>query len=76
MSQTNRLRPGFRRARFLVERVEAAVEGTTDQVRVSVTWVGGHRTSHTLTRPVLRYEQTRDFPRLMARIRELRRRRG
>ena len=61
---------------LLVERVEAAVEGTTDQVRVSVTWVGGHRTSHTLTRPVLRYEQTRDFPRLMARIRELRRRRA
>jgi Recombinase/Recombinase zinc beta ribbon domain len=58
--------------RFLVERVEVAVEGTTDQVHVSITWAGGQRTSHTVTRPVLRYEQTCDFPRLMARIRELR----
>jgi DNA invertase Pin-like site-specific DNA recombinase/DNA-binding transcriptional MerR regulator len=58
--------------RFLVERVEAAVEGTTDQVRVIITWAGGPRTSHTITRPVLRYEQTSDFTRLMARIRELR----
>jgi hypothetical protein len=58
--------------RFLVERVEATVEGTTDQVRVSITWAGGQRTFHTVTRPVLRYEQTSDFSRLMARIRELR----
>ena len=33
--------------RFLVERVEATVEGTTDQVRVSITWAGGQRTLHT-----------------------------
>jgi hypothetical protein len=58
--------------RFLVGRVEVAVEGTTDQVHVSITWAGGQRTSHTVTRPVLRYEQTSDFDRLMARIRELR----
>jgi DNA-binding transcriptional MerR regulator len=58
--------------RFLVERVETAVEGTTDQVRVSITWAGGQRTFHTITRPVLRYEQISDFHRLMARIRELR----
>jgi hypothetical protein len=58
--------------RFLVERVEVAVEGTIDRVRVSIAWAGGQRTSHTVTRPVLRYEQTSDFSRLMARIQELR----
>jgi hypothetical protein len=58
--------------RFLIERVEVMVEETTDQVRVSLTWAGGQCTSHTVSRPVLRYEQTRDFPRLKARIGELR----
>jgi DNA invertase Pin-like site-specific DNA recombinase len=58
--------------RFLVDRVVVAVEGTMDLVRVTIAWVGGQRTSHTVTRPVRRYEQTGDFPRLMARIRELR----
>ena len=58
--------------RFLIERVEMAVEGTTDQVGVSIAWAGGLRTSHTVTRPVRRYEQTVDFPRQMARICELR----
>jgi hypothetical protein len=58
--------------RFLVERVEVTVEGTTDQVGVTITWAGGQRTIHTITRPVLRYEQTSDFHRLMARIGQLR----
>jgi hypothetical protein len=58
--------------RFLVERVEATVEGISDQVRVMITWAGGQRTDHEVTRPVGRYEQTADFDRLMARIRELR----
>lgn len=58
--------------RFLVERVELAVEGVTDRVRVTLTWSGGQRTEHTLTRPVGRYDQTADFGRLMARIRDLR----
>ena len=55
--------------RFLVERVEVAVEGVSDQVRVTITWAGGQRTRHELTRPVGRYEQTTDFAQLMARIR-------
>ncbi len=58
--------------RSLVERVEATVEGTTDQVRMSITWARAQRTFHTVTRPVLRYEQTSGFSRLMARIRVLR----
>ena len=58
--------------RFLVERVEVAVEGVSDRVRVTITWAGGQHTRHELTRPVGRYDQTADFDRLMARIRELR----
>ena len=58
--------------RFLVERVEVAVEGVSDRVRVTITWAGGQQTRHEITRPVGRYEQTADFDRLMARVRELR----
>ena len=58
--------------RFLVERVEVAVEGVSDRVRVTITWAGGQQTRHEMTRPVGRYEQTADFDRLMARVRELR----
>ena len=58
--------------RFLVERVEVAVEGVSDRVRVIITWAGGQQTRHETTRPVGRYEQTADFDRLMARVRELR----
>jgi DNA invertase Pin-like site-specific DNA recombinase len=58
--------------RFLVERVEVAVEGVSDRVRVTIIWAGGQPTHHELTRPVGRYEQTADFDRLMARIGELR----
>ena len=58
--------------RFLVERVEVAVEGVTDRVGVAITWAGGQQTRHEVTRPVRRYDQTADFDRLMARILELR----
>jgi DNA invertase Pin-like site-specific DNA recombinase len=58
--------------RFLVERVEVAVEGVSDQVHVNITWAGGQQTPHEVTRPVLRYEQTADYERLMVRVRELR----
>jgi hypothetical protein len=58
--------------RFLVERVEATVEGVTDRVRVTITWAGGQQTSHEVIRPVGRYNQAADFDRLMARVRQLR----
>jgi hypothetical protein len=58
--------------RFLVERVEVAVEGVSDRVLVTITWAGGQSTRHEVTRPVGRYEQTADFDRPMARVRELR----
>jgi hypothetical protein len=58
--------------RLLVERVVVALDGPSDRLHVSLTWVGGHTSAHELVRPVLRYEQSADFPRLLARIWELR----
>jgi DNA-binding transcriptional MerR regulator len=58
--------------RFLVERVEATVEGVSDRVRVMITWAGGQRTNHEVIRPVARYNQAADFDRLLDRVRQLR----
>jgi hypothetical protein len=58
--------------RFLVERVAVTLDSQSDRLHVRLTWVGGHTSDHEVVRPVLRYEQSADFPRLLARIRELR----
>jgi DNA invertase Pin-like site-specific DNA recombinase len=58
--------------RFLVERVAVDIDGQGDRVRVRLTWVGGQTSEHEVARPVLRYEQTEGFGRLLGRIRELR----
>jgi len=57
--------------RLLIERVEVIVEGTTEQVDVSLHWSGGFVSRHEVVRPVRRYEQTADYERLMSRIHEL-----
>lgn len=59
--------------RLLVERVEVNVQGTTEQVDVSLRWSGGFTSQHELARPVRRYSQTADFARLKARLIELKR---
>jgi DNA-binding transcriptional MerR regulator len=43
-----------------------------NRVRVTLTWVGGQTSEHEVARPVLSYEQTTGFDRLLARIWELR----
>jgi hypothetical protein len=58
--------------RFLIERIEVGVQGETDQVEVAIGWAGGFVSRHTLARPVQRYEQLADYPRLRARVAELR----
>jgi DNA invertase Pin-like site-specific DNA recombinase len=58
--------------RFLVERVVVAVQGSTNQVQVTVEWAGGCTSQHDLTRPVLSYRQMVENERLLARIRQLR----
>jgi DNA invertase Pin-like site-specific DNA recombinase len=58
--------------RFLVEHVAVDMGEEGDRVRVKLTWVGGQTSEHETVRPVLRYEQTDSFDRLLSRIRELR----
>jgi DNA invertase Pin-like site-specific DNA recombinase len=57
--------------RLLLERVELTVDKTSERIAVTVTWVGGHEQRQVLVRPVSSYEQHSDYPRLVARLREL-----
>jgi hypothetical protein len=58
-------------ARLLLERVVVTVDRASERVDVSLHWVGGAVRSHTITRAVMRYSQQADYPRLVARLREL-----
>ncbi len=59
-------------ARLLLRRVVVTVAGDSERVAVALEWAGGCTSHHELTRPVARYEQQADYPRLLARARELR----
>ncbi len=59
--------------RLLLERVLVEVIDSTEQVRVSCHWHGGHQTSHQLVRPVARLDQLSTYHQLTARAAELRR---
>jgi DNA invertase Pin-like site-specific DNA recombinase len=58
-------------ARLLLERVVVTVDKASERVDVVLHWVGGMAQAHTITRPVTRYCQQSDYPRLVARLREL-----
>lgn len=58
-------------ARLLLERVVVTVVGTSEQVAVRLEWAGGHAQEHLVIRPVSRYAQRSDYPKLVARLREL-----
>ena len=58
--------------RQLIEYVVVTVQGNSEIVDVSVHWIGGFVSQHQIIRPVGRYEQLRDYDRLVARLRELR----
>jgi hypothetical protein len=58
-------------ARLLLERVTVTVDKGSERVDVRLRWVGGQECLQTLTRPVRRYEQQADYPRLVRRLREL-----
>jgi hypothetical protein len=57
--------------RQVVERVEVAVQGTSEQVQVRIHWVGGGHTVDTLTRPLARMADRSDYPALCDRVRTL-----
>ena len=58
--------------RILVEKIEVEVQGKTEQVKLAIHWAGGSISQHDLVRTVQRYEQLADYPRLCARMDELR----
>jgi DNA invertase Pin-like site-specific DNA recombinase len=59
-------------ARLLLRRVVVTVSADSQRAEVCLVWSGERQTTHTLIRPVARYEQLDDFDALMDRIRELR----
>ena len=58
-------------ARLLLDRVEVTVDKKSEQVDVRLHWAGGLIGMHTLQRPVSRYDQQTDYPRLVQRLQEL-----
>lgn len=57
-------------ARLLIDQVSVTVDKASERVDVAVHWVGGLVESHTVSRPVRRYAQQADYPRLVGRLRE------
>ena len=58
-------------ARMLLERVTVVVDKESEQVDVRLQWLGGVVRQHTLERPVRRYKQQSDYPRLVERLTQL-----
>jgi DNA invertase Pin-like site-specific DNA recombinase len=58
--------------RLLIEQIVVEVQGQSEQVQVAITWSGGVVSEHALVRTVRRYEQLTAYPRLCARIEQLR----
>jgi hypothetical protein len=56
---------------LLLDRVVVTVDRMSERVDVELHWVGGLVRSHALSRPVARYQQRSDYPRLVERLREL-----
>ena len=59
--------------RVLLEQVTVDVQGDSEQVDVTLRWAGGVQSQHRVSRPVACYEQLATYPRLLARIEQLRR---
>jgi hypothetical protein len=58
-------------ARLLIEHVYVISDKSSERVAVELRWAGGAVQSHTLGRPVARYELQSDYPRLVERLRAL-----
>jgi DNA invertase Pin-like site-specific DNA recombinase len=61
-----------RLVRLLIEQIVVEVQGDSERVQLAITWSGGFVTRHELVRSVQRYQQLLDYPRLCARMEELR----
>jgi hypothetical protein len=60
-----------RMARLLLERVTVVVDKGSDGADVKLQWLGGVTTEHAIKRPVSRYDQQADYPRLTGRLKDL-----
>jgi hypothetical protein len=58
-------------ARLLLEKVVVCVDRASERVDATLHWAGGVARPHAITRPVTRYSQQSDYPRLVVRLREL-----
>jgi len=58
--------------RLLVERVVVHVQADSEQASVDITWRGGLKTHQAFVRAVSHYKSLSDYPRLLARIDQLR----
>ena len=56
-------------ARLLIEHVRVTVDKASERVDVAIHWAGGPVESHTVSRPVKRYDLQADYPRLVERLR-------
>ena len=65
--------PGERQriAMLLIEHVKVIVDKASERAEVAIHWIGGLVESHTLSRPVKRYDLQSDYPRLVERLRRL-----
>jgi DNA invertase Pin-like site-specific DNA recombinase len=57
--------------RQLIDKVVIDTQGTSEIVDVAIQWVGGFVSRHEVRRSLGRYEQLRDYDRLVARLTEL-----
>jgi DNA invertase Pin-like site-specific DNA recombinase len=57
--------------RQVVEQIEVAVQGTSEQVQVRIRWAGGGQTEGTLIRPIARFADRSDYTALCERVRTL-----
>ena len=60
--------------RQLIEKIVVFVDGDSEQVRVELHWIGGHRTDTSVIRPVARFDQLSYYNALVERLRALYRR--
>ena len=58
--------------RLLVERVVVHVRADSERTSVEIAWRGGLTTTHKVVRSVARFENLSDYPKLLKRIRQLR----
>lgn len=58
--------------RLLIEKIVVEVQGSSERVKLAITWSGGCVSQHEIVRPVSSYAQLVDYPRLCARIEGMR----